>query len=93
MDKRAGAAEMVKVKLTATLKERLGAEMLEIDAPNLKELAKRLSEKIPDVIDFSGNPSPLYLFLIDGVDARVLGENPSLDSSNTVIIIPVNHGG
>lgn len=84
---------MVRVKLTATLKERVGAETLDIDATDLKGLAKKLAEKIPDLIDFSGNPSPLYLFLVDGVDARVLGENPSLDNGNTVTIIPVNHGG
>ncbi len=84
---------MVRVKLTATLKERVGVETLEIEATDLKELAKKLAEKIPDLIDFSGNPSPLYLFLVDGVDARVLGENPSLVNGNTVTIIPVNHGG
>jgi len=84
---------MVKVRLMATLKERVGKEEISIDANTLNELAKKLAIIIPDVVDSNGNPSPLYLYVINGTDSRVLGENPTLEKESEVAIIPVNHGG
>uniref|UniRef100_A0A7J3ZIF9 MoaD/ThiS family protein n=1 Tax=Fervidicoccus fontis TaxID=683846 RepID=A0A7J3ZIF9_9CREN len=84
---------MVKVRLLATLKERVGKEIVEVEAQTLQELARKLSHHIPDIIDPDGRPSGLYLFLINGADYRVRGENPELSSEDEVIIIPVSHGG
>lgn len=84
---------MVKVKLLASLKERAGKEIIEVEARTLQELARKLSHYIPDIIDPDGRPSGLYLFLINGADYRVRGENPTLTDADEVTIIPVSHGG
>ncbi len=84
---------MVKVRLVSTLKEKFGKEEIEVNAEDLRSLIKFLSNKVPDIADFEGRPSGLYLLLINDVDARVYGENPKITEDSIVTVIPVNHGG
>jgi len=84
---------MVKVRLVSTLKEKFGEEEIEVNAEDLHSLVKILSNKVPDIADFEGRPSGLYLILINDVDARVYGENPKIEDNSVVTVIPVNHGG
>lgn len=84
---------MVRVKLLATLGEKYGDEEVEVRASSLSELISSLSKRIPEIAEAGGKPSPLYLYLINGVDARVLGDNPVLRDEDEVSIIPINHGG
>ena len=84
---------MVKVRLMATLKERFGKETIVLEAQTLLDVLRKLAETAPDLLDPVGRPSPLYLYLINGADSRILGDNPQLGEEDEIAIIPINHGG
>lgn len=84
---------MPKVKYVASLRTRLGVEEEEIEAKSIREAFKALSSKIPDLLDFDGKPTGLYVVLVNGVDYRLLGEDYSLSGRDNITVIPVIHGG
>lgn len=81
------------VRYLATLKGRLGVEEERIEARVLKDLLKGVSSRVPDLLDFDGRPSGLYVILVNGMDYRLLGEEYKLEDDDEVTIIPVIHGG
>ncbi len=84
---------MVEIQFVANLKEAVGKEKVVIKAKKLSEALKQLSSEIPDVLDPEGKPSGNYIFLADGIDIRLYGDDPELKDDMKITIIPISHGG
>lgn len=84
---------MVLVKLVSILAKNVGAEEISISASSFTELLKELSKLIPDLLSEKGVPSQRYIILVNDRDYRVYEGEIELKNSDTVIIIPVIHGG
>jgi len=81
------------VKYIANLKTRVGVDQEKIEARTLREVISKVSEKVPDLIDFDGKTTGLYVILVNDVDYRLLGEEYILGDNDVITILPVIHGG
>ncbi|MEM0021587.1 MAG: MoaD/ThiS family protein [Fervidicoccaceae archaeon] len=84
---------MTKIVLVGQLKEILGKEFLELNGNRLSEILRKLSPAVQDVLDIDGKPSGKYIFLLNGVDSFVYGDDPEIKEEDTITIIPISHGG
>ncbi|MGC8909977.1 MAG: MoaD/ThiS family protein [Fervidicoccaceae archaeon] len=82
-----------KIILVGHLKEVFGGEVLEAEGRRLSEVLKFLSSKANDLLDLDGKPSGKYVFLINGVDSLVYGEDPEVSEEDNITIVPISHGG
>ncbi|MCE4601452.1 MAG: hypothetical protein F7C38_07860 [Desulfurococcales archaeon] len=83
----------IKIKLMATLAERVGKRVVEIEASNWREALKRLREtykELADAITPEGDPMPSYMLFVDGVDYRLYSNK---DTPREIVILPTIHGG
>jgi molybdopterin converting factor small subunit len=85
--------KLVEITLIANLIEKVGSEKINVKAEKLSEALKFLIPKLPDILDLEGKPSGNYIFLLNGADYRVFGDDPVVKDSDKVTIIPVSHGG
>lgn len=84
---------MVEIEFLANLANKIGqAKHIAQPAP-LSKILREFIAKVPDLLDLEGKPSTSYIFLINGVDSRVFGEDPELKDGDKVVVIPVSHGG
>ncbi|MCC6052006.1 MAG: MoaD/ThiS family protein [Fervidicoccaceae archaeon] len=81
------------VKYIANLKTRVGVDQEKIEARTLREVISKVSEKVPDLVDFDGKTTGLYVILVNDVDHRLLGEEYILGDNDVITILPVIHGG
>lgn len=81
------------VRYIANLKTRVGLEQERIDAKTVSEALSKISSRIPDLLDFDGRPTGLYVILVNDIDYRVLSEEYLLKENDYITIIPVIHGG
>ncbi|MEM1605752.1 MAG: MoaD/ThiS family protein [Fervidicoccaceae archaeon] len=81
------------VKYIANLKTRVGVDQEKIEARTLREVISKVSEKVPDLVDFDGKTTGLYVILVNDVDYRLLGEEYILGDNDVITILPVIHGG
>ncbi|MEM4708552.1 MAG: MoaD/ThiS family protein [Fervidicoccaceae archaeon] len=81
------------VKYIANLKTRVGVDQEKIKARTLREVISKVSEKVPDLVDFDGKTTGLYVILVNDVDYRLLGEEYILGDNDVITILPVIHGG
>ena len=81
------------IKYIANLKARVGVDQERIEARTLREIISKVSEKVPDLVDFDGKTTGLYVILVNDIDYRLLGEDYILSEEDIISIIPVIHGG
>ena len=82
----------IKIKLMATLAERVGRKEIEVEASDWREALRKLREEhdsLNEVFSPNGEPAPSYMIFIDGVDYRLYeGGTPK-----EIVILPTIHGG
>lgn len=82
----------IKVRLMATLAERVGMREVEVEARDWREALRKLREEygvLGEVFSPSGEPGPSYMVFVDGVDYRLYeGGTP-----REVVVLPTIHGG
>ncbi|MCS7107264.1 MAG: phosphoribosyltransferase family protein [Acidilobaceae archaeon] len=82
----------ITIRFLGHLSEVLGKESIEIEAEGWKEALLKLrgmSERLADVIEPSGEPSPAYMVFVDGVDYRIAESSQARE----IVLFPVVHGG
>lgn len=85
--------DLPRILLVGQLKEIFGSEEMEVKGKKLSEVLKFLSIKVTDLLDLDGKPSGKYLFLINGVDSLVYGDDPEVGDEDNIAIVPISHGG
>lgn len=85
--------KMPKIKYIGGLRGRVGKEEEVIEPMTLREALRKVAANIPDIIDFDGKPTGLYVITINDADYRLFGEDYELKNDDYVTIIPVIHGG
>lgn len=84
---------MPTVSYVASLKTRVGVDRENIEARTLKEALLKISSRVPDLLDYDGKTTGLYVILVNDVDYRLLDENHELREEDNITVIPVIHGG
>jgi len=82
-----------KVIFVGQLKEIFGGESLEVSGRSLSEVLNLLSSRASDLLDLDRKPSGKYVFLINGVDSLIYGDDAPLKENDVVTIVPISHGG
>ncbi len=85
---------MAKIVLLASLKEIVGAPLVEVEANTVREALRRAVEKYPGlgkIIDAGTlQPRPGFIMFVDGRDIRLIDPDEKADE---IVVLPVNHGG
>ncbi|MEM1676512.1 MAG: MoaD/ThiS family protein [Nitrososphaerota archaeon] len=89
---------LLKIELVGSLKRIVGVDMLEIKLERrstLREVLEKLPEDLKKIVFRSGRSiSPDLLILINGVEFRSAGSGDMyVEDGDTIVIIPVIHGG
>jgi molybdopterin converting factor small subunit len=88
-----GCSFLPKIYFVGHLKEVFGSDFIEVKAEKLSEALKDLSFKVTDFLDLDGKPSGKYIFLINGADSSLYGDDPYINEGDVVTIVPISHGG
>jgi len=88
----------VKVKFFATLRDKVGVELVEIDARTFRDLVKRLVEMYPqlkgEIVDDDFSLRDDYIYLVNGRNIMFLrNEDTALEDGDAVAMFPPVGGG
>ncbi|MCD6419332.1 MAG: MoaD/ThiS family protein [Synergistetes bacterium] len=88
----------VKVKFFATLRDKIGVEVVEVNANTFKDLVVRLVEMYPqlkgEIVDEDFSLRDDYIYLVNGRNIMFLGnEDTALKDGDAVAMFPPVGGG